>query len=181
MLRYASRGTSRSTHACLYSPVFVRRVAVVALVVGRVSLLGGQQAAGAAGQPAPNARPLVLHLDGQERARVRRDVLYKSVDTAQLRADIYLPPVMARPRPPVLLFSGGGSFGTFSNRGAMIYRNYGEIAAAHGLAGVVFDKRSRQGAQGLVDATADIDTLVAFLRQNADSLGIDADRICLWG
>ena len=138
-------------------------------------------AAGAGGRPLI-ARPLVLRVDGQERALVLRDLAYKTADTVTLRADVYLPP-MLQPgeRAPVVLFSSGGSFGASVVRETTVYRQYGELAAAHGLAGVNFDKRSRPGAQGLADATADIDGLVAFLRRNADSLRVDPDRICLWG
>ena len=187
--------------ACAFADPFDRRVGrhrrsvtlagatfAIACLLGP---LGAQQPAGrpAASSPATaaapvplGARPLVLRVDGQERASVRRDIVYKTVDTVTLRADVYLPAAI-RPgeRVPVVLYSSGGSFGAFGARETTVYRQYGELAAAHGLAGVTFDKRSRPGAQGLTDATQDIDDLIAFLRRNADTLRIDPDRICLWG
>ena len=153
----------------------------IALAATLSAPIAAQATSGAPATP-PHLRSLVWRVEGQERARVRRDQLFKSVDTVRLQADIYLPPEgRAGVRVPVLLFSGGGSFGANGTRGWTLYRQYGELAAAHGMAGVVFDKRSRQGAQGLADATADIDDLVAYLQRNADTLGIDAQRICLWG
>lgn len=128
------------------------------------------------GQAAPEARTarLALQVDGMERARVRRDVVYRVVGRDTLRADVYLPERDAGPVPAVVFLSGATDTRSWAG-----YGDLGRIAAVHGLAAVHPAKRYERGQ--MASGADDIDELLAFLRREGRTLGVDGDRVCLWG
>jgi acetyl esterase/lipase len=60
-----------------------------------------------------------------------------------------------------------------------VFVSYGELLAASGLVAVAFDHRFLAPSR-LVDAGSDVADLVAHVRANAGSLGVDSDRLALW-
>jgi len=122
---------------------------------------------------------------GMEGAKVRKDVVYKTVPGIELKADFYVPRRRGAKRskglPAVVLIHGGllppnlrtkpkewGSFVSF-----------GRLAAASGFVGVTFNTRFHNWAN-LSEPQSDVNDLIAYLRANSERLGIDKDRITLW-
>jgi acetyl esterase/lipase len=60
-----------------------------------------------------------------------------------------------------------------------VFVSYGELLAASGFVAVSFDHRFLSAAR-LSDARADVADLVAHVRANAASLGLDPERLALW-
>jgi len=60
-----------------------------------------------------------------------------------------------------------------------VFISYGQLAAASGWVGVTFNHRF-YALDRVRDAQADVDDLIAYVRANATTLGIDPDRLTLW-
>jgi len=121
---------------------------------------------------------IVWSVAGMDAVVSRRDLVYKTGDGEPLRMDVYSPPGPSRPRPAVILVHGGPIPRTGAkNMGVFV--SYGELLAASGFVAVSFDHRFLSAAR-LPDAGADVADLVAHVRANAASLGIDPERLALW-
>ncbi|MEO5616356.1 MAG: alpha/beta hydrolase [Candidatus Eisenbacteria bacterium] len=118
--------------------------------------------------------PAVLRMPGEDSAVVRRDLTYRTIAGKALRFDLYLPPGTVSPRGAIVFASGGSD-----TREWAIYQSYGRLAAAHGLAGVVYEKRYERSQ--VLDGVADTEALLDHLRDRGASLGVDPSRLVLWG
>ena len=121
----------------------------------------------------------VYRIAGMERAIVRRDVVYRTTDAGPLTMDLYAPPdaVAGTPLPAVVLVAGYSDVGyekmlgvRFKEMGMSI--SWGQLIAASGLVAIAYTNR---------EPAADLDALLHHVRGNAASLGIDGDRIGVWG
>jgi acetyl esterase/lipase len=137
-------------------------------------------------QPAPPFEQLVkmrcvLRLPGMERAKVSRDVVYKTIGDASLLADLYAPAEAAQdcPRPAVVLIHGGPIPPGSGPKKMGCFESLGELLAASGLVGVTFNHRFF-GPGMLVEAAGDVRDLIRHVRENAGGYGIDAARLALW-
>jgi dienelactone hydrolase len=130
----------------------------------------------AAQQPVfdPAKTKLVILIPKAETVTVAENVVFKSVDGANLAADVYMPSAKG-PQPAIVLVSGAPSVRAWG-----LYKDYGRLLSQSGFVAVVPDKRFQQGAQGLEQGTQDTLDLLAHLRKNAEKYRIDAGRICLW-
>lgn len=126
---------------------------------------------------------IVYSMPGMERIKARKDVVWKRVDGLELKLDVYAPPGArpGKPLPAVVFIHGGPIPPNLRTEpkewGA--YISHGQLAAASGFVGVTFNHRY-YGFDRLRDAQSDMNDLVTYLRANAATLGIDADRITLW-
>ena len=111
-----------------------------------------------------------------------RDV-YRGEGESQLRMDVYAPPALGRgERRPAVFFVHGGPISPALPLAPTewgVYRGYGALAAASGWIGVTFNHRF-WGYDHLETAADDIAAAVAYVREHADRLRVDADRLCLW-
>lgn len=123
--------------------------------------------------------PVVYKVPGMERVSVRRDVVYKSGDP-RLKMDVYTPPGLGKSarRPAVLFIHGGTPPGT-SPKDWGVFASWGRLAAASGMVGVTFTHRLGFPRTLLTEGAADVSDAVAYVRANADALGVDRDRMCL--
>ncbi len=154
--------------------------AVLALALALSTHAGGGQAVEKKTPPFEQMvrMRVVLTVPGTEAVSVRRNVSYKAGDDGPLQMDIYSPPGPPRPRPAVILIHGGPIPRTGAkNMGVFV--SYGELLAASGLVAVTFDHRFLAPSR-LADAGVDVADLVAHVRANAASLGVDPDRLALW-
>jgi acetyl esterase/lipase len=125
------------------------------------------------------SRRLVYRRDSLTAASVRRSIRYRPLDAPDLLMDVYTPSG-TQPVPAVLFIHGGPiprEMTPPTQWGAFI--SYGELAAAYGLAGVVFNHR----LHALTDypiAQDDIEAAIEYVRKNADDLGISDDRLAVW-
>jgi acetyl esterase/lipase len=121
---------------------------------------------------------IVFSVPGMDAVNVRRDVIYKSAQGEPLHMDIYSPPGEVRSRPVVILVHGG----PIPRMGAKrmgVFVSYGELLAASGFVAVTFDHRFLAPVR-LADAGGDVTDAIVHVRTNADSLGVDPERVALW-
>jgi hypothetical protein len=120
----------------------------------------------------------VYAIPGMGRAAVRRDVVYRTTDAGPLTMDVYRPADAAAGTrlPAVVIVEGYSDVGfakifgcRFKETGMAV--SWAQLFAASGLAAIAYTNR---------EPAADLDTLLAFVRDECDSLGIDAERIGLW-
>jgi dipeptidyl aminopeptidase/acylaminoacyl peptidase len=126
---------------------------------------------------------VVYSLPGMEEGPVCRDILFKTVGDLTLKMDVYTPGdlVPGSAHPAVILVSGGdASAETLRTREIGLYVSYGQLLAASGFIGIVFDHRGLEGYSQLREVGEDTDDLVTYVRTHAASLGVDPDRLCIW-
>ena len=121
---------------------------------------------------------VVLRLPAEDTVTIRRDVPYQETQTGPLSMDIYYPSgFSSSARAPAVIFVSGYSDPGFQKilgcklKEMESYVSWGKLTAASDLIAITYSA---------VDPVADVDTLLAFVRQNAASLGIDEARIGIW-
>jgi len=124
-------------------------------------------------QPGPTI-PLVLQVPGMDRIEVHRDVVYRRLGDTTLKADLYVPQRRAARDPAVIFVSGASDFRDW--RG---FQDLARLAAVNGIVGINFSKRFERTQ--ILEGGGDLQVLLQFLAAQSDSLGIDPQRICLWG
>jgi acetyl esterase/lipase len=131
------------------------------------------------------SKRIVYTVPGMEQVEVRRDVVYKSTDEAELKADIYIPADSsdAERRPAIIFIHGGAlppnlrtqpkEWGTFVS--------FGQLAAAFGFVGITFNHRFYGVDEKTFEQSiGDVTDAIAYVRSYAESLHVDPQRICLW-
>ena len=141
------------------------------------------------GQPTPTPRPslrdlvmkpVVYSVPGMDKVSVKTNLKYTTADNPNLLMDVYAPPGLAKgERRPAVLFIHGSAGAEAKAKDWGIYISWGRLAAASGMVGVTFTHRLGYPKPFLNDAAGDVDAAVAYVRANADSLGVDKDRLCL--
>ena len=119
-------------------------------------------------------RTAVYRIPGQDSVTVRRDVPYRG----DLTMDIYYPPgpgILAR-LPAVVFVTGypDPGFQKFlgcTQKEMASYISWAELMAASGLVAVTYSNRQPPD---------DAEAVLAFIRQNGETLGIDETRVGLW-
>jgi hypothetical protein len=120
----------------------------------------------------------VYEIPGMDAVEIRRDVTYDDAGTGPLSMDLYYPArANEAVRLPCVLFVAGfpdpgfESFAGCKLKEMAGYMSWGKLAAASGIVGITYTNR---------EPVADLDRLVAFIKSNSASLGIDEHRIALW-
>ena len=129
--------------------------------------------------------PLSYPKSDNQEVQVRRDIAYLEEDDPVARMDIYLPPGDASQgghRP--LLFLHGGPLPPPGEERPWpkewrVFQDYGRLAAANGLAGVVINHRYT-GYEGLVQAMSDVQQAQQFLEQQGARFGVNGDKLAVW-
>lgn len=128
------------------------------------------------------SRRIVYRVDGMANATVRRQLVYKRDNEAELLMDVYTPPNRLHLSDlPAILFVHGGPIPPemTAPREWGFFTSYGELAAASGLVGVVFNHRLYKPTD-YETAQADMTAAIEYVRSHADDLGVDGERIGLW-
>jgi hypothetical protein len=119
----------------------------------------------------------VYEIPGMDAVTIRRDVSYTPADDSRTM-DLYYPPHVCEGMslPAVLFVAGFPDPGFERFAGCKLketagYVSWGQLVAANGLVGITYSNQ---------EPVADLDRVVAYLRQNSTALGIDARRISLW-
>jgi acetyl esterase/lipase len=135
--------------------------------------------------PPPTARmrelvmkPVVYRVGGMERVRVKKDLKYTDAADPNLLMDVYTPPGPLRPRPAVLFIHGGAS-SQYTPKDWGVFTSWGRLVAASGMVGVTFTHRLGYPKPLLAEASHDVTDAINYVRTNADTLGVDRDRIYL--
>jgi hypothetical protein len=123
-------------------------------------------------------RVVVYKIPGMDKVTIRRDAKYQVADDYALTMDLYYPcDSKSEARIPAVVFVLGYSDSGFQRivgckqKEMGSYISWGQLAAASGLVAITYTTR---------EPTTDIRALLLHIRQNADRLGIDKDRIGVW-
>jgi acetyl esterase/lipase len=125
---------------------------------------------------------IVYSVPGMEQIKARKDIVWKRVEGAELKLDVYEPPNRTRQPLPAVIFIHGGPIPSNLRTEPKewgVFISYGQLAAASGWVGVTFNHRF-YGLDRVRDAQADVNDLVAYVRANAATFGIDPARLTLW-
>jgi acetyl esterase/lipase len=166
----------------------MKKIRIIVATVVFASTCLGQQSPGPALQDPPWIKEfahkrIVYSVPGMARVKVAKNLVYKRVQGEELKMDVYSPPGTARrARRPAVVFVHGGRvppnlLTTPKEWGA--YVSFGQLVAASGFVGVTFNHRFYTW-NSLPDSQSDVMDLIAHLRTNAASLGIDKDHIIVW-
>lgn len=121
---------------------------------------------------------VVLRVPGMDAVSARRELVYKTAEGMPLHMDVYSPSGPQRARPAAILVHGGPTPRVGARRMG-VFVSYGEMLAASGIVAVAFDHRFLAPGR-LADAGADVADLLAHVRTNAASLGVEPERLALW-
>jgi acetyl esterase/lipase len=125
-------------------------------------------------------KPVVYSVPGMDKVLVRTNLKYTTADNPNLLMDVYTPPGLAKgERRPAVIFIHGSAGAEAKAKDWGVYISWGRLAAASGMVGVTFTHRLGYPKPYLNDAGADVEAAVNYVRANADSLGVDGDRLCL--
>ena len=120
----------------------------------------------------------VYEIPGMAEVTIQRDVEYGHAGSGPLTMDLYYPAgTKAGVALPAVLFVSGfpdPGFETLAGckfKDMAGYVSWGQLVAASGLVGVTYSNH---------EPLADLDRVVAHLRDNSTALGIDGRRIGLW-
>lgn len=156
-------------HNCLVKSY---SIAVAILLVHSVSALTRAQ-----NRVDPAQVSIVYRVPKMEQVTVRRGVVFDNTAGKRLALDAYIPRgVRTGGRRPAIVFISGAE----QVRHWRWFITWGQLAAAHGIVGIVPDKRYPRGLDGIRTGFEDTEKLLAYLRANGDRLGVDPQRICLW-
>jgi hypothetical protein len=121
---------------------------------------------------------VVFRLPDEEKVTIRRDLPYRESGAGALTMDIYYPPDFTRGArvPAVVFVSGYSDLGFQKIFGCKLkemesYISWAKLTAASGLIAIIYSA---------VEPTADVEVLLDFVRQNAESFGLDENRIGIW-
>lgn len=122
---------------------------------------------------------LVLSLDGaDEIASASAPECASRESSTQI--EVYRPKAEG-PRPAVIFVHGDAAPEVL--RGITQWGQYvswGQAVAVSGIVGVTFEHSSSEGLTQIERVLDEIDAILDCIRVNADGLGIDSDRLCLW-
>ena len=125
---------------------------------------------------------VVYQIPGMKNVRVKKNLIYKRVGDRGLEMDVYAPR-LSRERMPAVLFIHGGRVPPnllTTPKDWAVYVSFGELMAASGFVGVTFNHRFHTW-ESLADSQADVMDAIKYVRDNAATLGVDSERIILWG
>ena len=125
---------------------------------------------------------IVYQVPGMKSVRVQRNLIYKRVAGRELEMDVYAPKTSRGPLPAVLFIHGGRVPPNLltTPKDWAVYVSFGELMAASGFVGVTFNHRFHTW-ESLADSQADVMDAVKYVRENSAKLGVDSERIILWG
>jgi acetyl esterase/lipase len=107
---------------------------------------------------------------------ITADLVFRRVDGHVLQADLHRP-VTSHP-PPVVIYVHGGGFRFGSRTDAAVSRL--SALAAHGIAVLSIDYRLAPAAV-YPAPVEDLGAAVSWVRAHTEDLGVDGDRVGLWG
>lgn len=113
----------------------------------------------------------VYPLPAESAVSIQKDQVYKTAGDRSLHFDLYRPANSPSGALPVVVFMQGVGGGDVRNWAQ--YIGWGKLVTTIGMAGIVYD--SHEGS-----VTEDARDLLAYLKNNAAKLYLDADTVVLW-
>ena len=100
---------------------------------------------------------------------VRRDIAYTTPRDAELTMDVYSPPGRSASGPTPVVVLVPGFPGAVKRIGSFV--SWAELMAASGLVAITCATR---------EPVADMEAVLAYVREHAASLGVDGERMGIW-
>ncbi|GAB5559030.1 MAG: hypothetical protein SynsKO_06770 [Synoicihabitans sp.] len=114
-----------------------------------------------------------------------RDIVYKRVGSTELHLDVFLPSVKKMGSAPVIYFVHGGGWAAGSKEkfSSRLFLPVFEKLAEAGFVGVAVQYRLARKGRGVLmrDCVTDAMDGLRYLHRNADRLGIDPERVVVFG
>lgn len=124
--------------------------------------------------------PVVYSVPAMDKVRIKKDVTYKSEANLELKMDVYTPPHLKKgDKRPAVFFIHGGTALENRPKDWGVFASWGKLIGASDLIGVVFTHRMGFPKPEFALAESDLNDAIDYVRKNADSLNVDADRIAL--
>ena len=123
---------------------------------------------------------VVYQLPHMEQVPVYKDIIYKTINGADLMLDIYYPPDRQPDSiRPAIVFVSGGSRQEYVHqmRDVQQYVSWCQLIAAAGFIAVMFEHRPDEGFSKLSEAGSDIHDLFTFICTQGKTLGINPDAL----
>lgn len=130
-----------------------------------------------------NQMRIVYQLPGMDQVPAHKDIVYKTVESEDLKMDIYYPlDMQPKSAHPAVILVHGGSQPQHAEQvnEAQPFVSWSQLIAASGLIAVMFKHRTDEGYSKLYEAGSDIDDLVHYVRSNSSILSIDPDALCIF-
>jgi len=91
--------------------------------------------------------PVLYRIEGQEKARVQRDIVYKTVGKKDLKMDIYKPAEVGDNEllPAVISISGSSEMKHWR-----VFTDYGKLVSAAGMISIQYNKRMDGSNDGII-------------------------------
>jgi acetyl esterase/lipase len=110
-------------------------------------------------------RPVVYKVPGMDRVSVKKDLVYKKIDDPDVKMDVYTPPGLAAgERRPAVVFIHGGAASRFQPKEWGVYQSWGRLAAASGMAAVIFTHRLSFPQTAILDGASDVADALSYVR-----------------
>lgn len=126
---------------------------------------------------------LLYEYDKSKPIEVTKNLIYKETKEKSLPMDIYRPGNIGNDEklPAVIFIHGEGLERMVGNAKEWnFYQSYGRLAASSGFVGITFNRSRMNLNFKNTNVKQDILDAVAYVRENADKLNIDKNRICIW-
>ncbi len=125
---------------------------------------------------------VVYTIPGMKKAKVQKDVTYKTVEDLELKLDVYYPADHAKSvLPAVVLIHGDGPQEFLKDiKDSGQYVSWGQLIAASGLIAVTANHRSTEGLHNVAGVTNDVDDLISYVRDHSKKLHIDGEKLSIW-
>jgi hypothetical protein len=121
---------------------------------------------------------VVYSMPGVDVVTVRRDEPYRTSDEGHFIMDLYYPPdsTSGARTPAVIFVTGFSDVGARKMLGCSLkemgsYVSWGQLTAASGLVAITYANR---------EPATDVHAVLQHIRQNAESLNIDENRVGVW-
>ena len=126
---------------------------------------------------------VVYTIPNMEQIHVQKNITYKTVDGTDLKMDVYYPTdLQTNTHPPAVILIHGEGVEPAILKDAKdwgVFVSFGQLIAASGLIAVTFNHRPTEDLTRY-EAANDVDDLITYVRDQAESLHIDKEHLCLW-
>ncbi len=125
---------------------------------------------------------VIYTIPGMKKAKVEKDIIYKTVEDLELKLDVYYPADHSKSvLPAVILIHGDGPQEFLKDiKDSGQYVSWGQLIAASGLIAVTANHRSTDGLHNVAGVANDVDDLISYVRDHGKKLHIDGEKLGIW-
>jgi predicted esterase len=125
-------------------------------------------------------KEVVYKIGNSMNVNVQKDLVYKSNGSNNLLMDIYHTAGFDNQKLPAVILIHGEAKDIFNFKDIGQYTSLGKLIAVSGINAITFNHRVLSDGFSVAEVINDINCLIRFLIDNAESLNIDKNRIAVW-